>query len=283
VGSGGPLTRLPEGPPAGATVLARSEDVGGHTWDFDVAGVVYRRRDVPLDRAGEPRLLTTLLEVSHLHKGQWPVSTRSAAFQEIHHRVKNNLQTISSLLRMQARREVAGPARESLRTAIGRVQSVAFVHEALSLDGAEEVDLKALASTLAEAALHDMPGPPGRISSAVIGPRLMIPATRATQAALVLNEAIQNAVTHAFPGERGGSLTIRFEAEPDGIRIVIQDDGVGLPAGFLLARSKTLGLQIARTIVESDLGGRLEVAGEAGTRVTMRLPATLAGRESEGP
>ncbi len=280
---GGRLTRLMVGPPPQAAVLARSEDLWGQALDFDVAGVVFRRRDIRLGPEATDNVLTTLADVSHLHKGQWPVSTRSAALQEIHHRVKNNLQTISSLLRMQARREIPGPARDSLRTAIGRVQSVAFVHEALSLDGAEEVDLKALASTLAEAALHDTPGGPGRISPAVLGPHLLIPAGRATQAALVLNEAIQNAVKHAFPEGRLGRLTIRFEPAPEHIAIIVQDDGVGLPEGFALPKTKTLGLQIARTIVESDLGGTLEVSGGDGTRVTMRLPASLAHQEAESP
>jgi two-component sensor histidine kinase len=280
---GGALVRMLSGPPPQATVLARSEDGWGPTWDFDVGGRVFRRRDLRLAREAHDLLLTMIADVSHLHRGQWAVSTRSAAFQEIHHRVKNNLQTISSLLRMQARRESSGPARDSLRTAIGRVQSVAFVHEALSLDGAEEVDLKALASTLTEAALHDMPGGSDRITSAVLGPRLLIPAGRATQAALVLNEAIQNAVKHAFPEERSGSLTIRLEPGPEELTIIVQDDGVGLPEGFSLARSRTLGLQIARTIVESDLGGKLEVTGDAGARVTMRLPASLAYQEAESP
>ena len=280
---GGRLTRLIGGPPPKAAVLARDEGVWGATWDFDVAGVVFRRRDMRLGPEASSRLLTTIADVSHLHKGQWLVSTRSAAFQEIHHRVKNNLQTISSLLRMQARRETSGPAKDSLRTAIGRVQSVAFVHEALSLDGAEEVDLKALASTLTEAALHDMPGGPGRITSAVLGPRLMIPAVRATQVALVLNEAIQNAVKHAFPEGRSGSLTVRFEQTAEEIAILIEDDGAGLPDGFSRTRSRTLGLQIARTIVESDLGGTFDVSGDLGTRVALRLPASLAYPEADGP
>ena len=283
LGSGRVLGRLPSGAPPGAAVLSRRTEDWGSEWEFDVAGAVFRRRDVTLGAGGTGRVLATIADVSHLHSGRWMVSGRSAALQETHHRVKNNLQTISSLLRMQVRRETSEAARGSLRTAIGRVQSVAFVHEALSLDGAEEVDLNALASTLADAALHDDQRLRGRIASAVVGPRLLIPAARASQVALVLNEALQNAVKHAFPGDREGSLTIRFEQGPSGITIVVRDDGVGLPEGFSLAATRTLGLQIAQTIVESDLGGTLELAGDDGVCVTMRLPGALAHQEADDP
>jgi len=264
-------------------VLKQGEEGWGREWEFGVGGTVFRRRDIPLEAEPADSVLTTIADVTHLHTGQWLVSGRSAALQEIHHRVKNNLQTISSLLRMQARREASEPARESLRTAIGRVQSVAFVHEALSMDAAEEVDLKALASTLADAALHDMQRSRGAITSAVLGPRLWIPAARATQIALVLNEAIQNAAKHAFPDERSGALTIRFEQSADEIAILVQDDGVGLPDGFELSKTRTLGLQIARTIVESDLGGTLELTDDGGACVTMRLPGSLAHQEADSP
>jgi two-component sensor histidine kinase len=283
LGGGRVLSRLPAGAPPQSTVLSRGAEVWGPEWEFDVGGTVFRRRDIRLGGGESSNVLTTIADVSHLHAGQWMVSTRSAAFQEVHHRIKNNLQTISSLLRMQARRETSERARDSLRTAIGRVQSVAFVHEALSLDGADEVDLKALASTLADAAVHDVQRGRGAITSTVVGPRLLIPAARATQVALVLNEAIQNAVKHAFPDERPGSLTVRFDQSPTEITIVVQDDGVGLADDFALARTQTLGLQIAKAIVESDLGGTLALACDGGTSVTMRLPGSLAHQEADAP
>jgi len=283
LGTGEPLTRLPEGAPAGAAILSQRTSDWGQEWEFDIAGTVFRRRDVALGPDGARGALSTIADVTHLHSGKWMVSGRSAALQEIHHRVKNNLQTISSLLRMQVRRETSEAARASLRTAVGRVQSVAFVHEALSLDGAEEIDLNALASTLADAALHDDQRLRGRIAATVVGPRLLIPAARATQVALVLNEAVQNAVKHAFPGDREGTLTIRFERDASEITIVVQDDGIGLPEGFSLAATRSLGLQIAQTIVESDLGGSLRVAGGEGVSVTMRLPGTVVHQETDGP
>ncbi len=281
--SGAPLGhRLPPGAPAGTTVISQREQPWGREGEFEAGGTVFCRRDVPLrpDRKDSP-LLTLLQDVSHLHAGALLVSARSAAVQEIHHRIKNNLQTISSLLRMQARRETSPRAVESLRTAISRVLSVAFVHEALSRDGADEVDLKALATTLVEAAIHGVQrdGPP--LTYAVLGPRLMLPAARASQVALVLNELIQNAVKHAFPGERSGGVTVRFDPSPEGVTVTVRDDGVGLPPGFSLPRATTLGLQITQRIVESDLGGTLELSQNGGTTAVIRLPTILAPGETE--
>jgi two-component sensor histidine kinase len=276
------LVRLPPGPPAETTVLSHREELWGSEWEFEAAGVVLRRRDLLFDPGAEgSNRLTTLHDVSHLHAGEWLVSSRSAAVQEIHHRIKNNLQTISSLLRMQSRRESSPQARESLHTAIGRVQSVAFVHEALSRDGADEVDLKALASDLVEAALHGSQRDDAGITHAVLGPRLLLPAAKATQVALALNELIQNAVKHAFPAGRQGSLTVRFDRSPEAITVAVHDDGVGLPQDFDVSRAQTLGLQITKTIVESDLGGSLSVVCDGGTHVAISLPPTFAHQEAE--
>jgi two-component sensor histidine kinase len=276
------VLRLPPGTPPGATLISHREERWGREWEFQVAETVLRRRDLPFEpEEEESNILTTIHDVSHLHAAQWRVSSRSAAVQEIHHRIKNNLQTISSLLRMQSRRETSPQARESLRTAIGRVQSVAFVHEALSRDGADEVDLKALAADLLEAALHGAQRESGDLSYAVLGPRLLLPAARASQVALLLNELIQNAIKHAFPLQRGGSITIQFGNSSEATTISVSDNGVGLPDGFDLLKTKTLGLQITRRIVESDLGGALHVASDGGTRVTIRLPSALVEEETE--
>jgi two-component system, sensor histidine kinase PdtaS len=276
--------RLPPGVPAEATVVSEREEAWGREWEFEIGSAIYRRRDLPLGPAESgPALLVVIQDVSHVRTAELLVSARSAAIQEIHHRIKNNLQTISSLLRMQARRETSPQAVDSLRTAIGRVLSVAFVHEALSRDGPDEVDLKALATTLVESALNSArpDGPP--ITYAVLGPRLALPAAKASQVALVLNELVQNAVKHAFPGGRGGGVTIRLDSDREGYTVTIQDDGVGLPPGFDLRHTASLGLQIAQRIVESDLGGQLQITGNGGTTVVIRLPATLAREETQSP
>ncbi len=274
--------RLPSGPPPDSTPISHVERPWGREWEFEVAGAVLRRRDLPFDPGDErSNVLTTIHDVSHLHAGEWRVSSRSAAIQEIHHRIKNNLQTIGSLLRMQSRRESSPQARESLRTAIGRVQSVAFVHEALSRDGADEVDLKALATELAEAALHGSQRASADITLAVLGPRLLLPAARASQVALVLNELVQNAAKHAFPRGGSGSITIRFDRAAEATTVTVLDDGTGLPDGFDLLKTPTLGLQIAKRIVESDLEGTLELACNGGTRATIGLPPTLVHQEAE--
>jgi len=274
------LERLSPGPPPDATVISQREEPWGREWEFEIGSAILRRRDVPLrPDAPDGRRLTLIQDVSHLRASELLVSARSAAIQEIHHRIKNNLQTISSLLRMQARREASPRTVESLRTAIGRVLSVAFVHEALSRDGADEVDLKALATTLLESAVHGAQREGPLLTYAVLGPRLMLPAARASQVALVLNELVQNSVKHAFPTGRTGGLTIRFDPGPEGLAISVHDDGVGLPPGFDPLKTTSLGLQITQRLVESDLGGTLEILRDDGTTVVIRLPSVLAHEE----
>jgi two-component sensor histidine kinase len=99
----------------------------------------------------------------------------------------------------------------------------------------------------------------------------------------VLNELVQNAIKHAFPTDRGGSITVRLKSDPQGTTITVCDDGVGLPEGFDLLKTRTLGLQITKRIVESDLGGILEVASHGGTQVTIGLPPALVHQEVEQP
>ena len=95
-----------------------------------------------------------------------------------------------------------------------------------------------------------------------------------------MNELVSNCLKHAFPEGRSGSITIRFEPRPGGTEVTVQDDGVGLPGEFRIETAANLGLQIAQRIVTSDLGGELELHGNGGTTAVVRLPSSVAKKDS---
>lgn len=188
--------------------------------------------------------------------------TKDATIREIHHRVKNNLQTVAALLRLQARRMDSERGREALNEAVRRVGSIAIVHETLSQNLDERVDFDEIAdrvlAMVAEIA-------PGQILCRRTGKFGILDAEVATPLSMVLTEIVQNALEHAFePGAQGRvdvsavqsgeaptkrGKGVRTEAR---LLITVQDDGCGLPEGFDPQRGGNLGLQIVRTLVEGS-------------------------------
>jgi two-component sensor histidine kinase len=202
--------------------------------------------------------------------------TKDATIREIHHRVKNNLQTVAALLRLQARRIESVPGREALEEAVRRVGSIAIVHDTLSQTYEEEVDFDEVADRLrvmvAEVGSHD-----AQVATTRDGSFGTLPAETATPLAMVLTEVLQNAVEHGFGrgvDGAGGTITLTVRRQVGRLRVSVEDDGQGLPAGFDTEGSTSLGLSIVRTLVESELGGQLEVGPRAdgGTRVVLDVP-----------
>lgn len=196
----------------------------------------------------------------------------TAMIQEMHHRIKNNLQTVADLLSLEILEGGTSPPHGRLRESIARVKAIAAVHALLSADNVGETDLRRLAEAVLGGALRTMGTPTCEISAAVHGPAILVPSKQATALALVLNELINNALVHAFPGRSAGTLRVDL-ATPDGaLEVRVTDDGVGLPTGFDVATSSHLGLRIARTLVVKDLEGTLELRSHHGSEVTVRFP-----------
>ncbi|MGH9006113.1 MAG: sensor histidine kinase [Acidimicrobiales bacterium] len=214
--------------------------------------------------------------------------------REVHHRVKNNLQTISSLLRLQARRVSSKAGREALHEAERRVRSIAIVHEILSRDPGDQVSFDEIVVSLVQMAEDSVVGP-GRVAIEVDGDLGDLPADIATPLAVTIAELLQNAVQHAFAIERrplsgrgpnrkaGGSKTgfgkvvVVLGHDSYGLSIDVRDDGVGLPKGFDIERTNSLGLSIVRDLVVSQLDGeidmrRLSRAEGGGTLVRITVP-----------
>ena len=235
-------------------------------------------RSIPLVVGGlRTGALILVRDVTELRRRERELMTKDATIREIHHRVKNNLQTVAALLRLQARRLSGPEAREALEEAVPRVGSIAIVHETLSHTPEEIVDFDDIAERVAAMA-GELSAPEARVTPVIAGRFGSLPAAVATPLALVLTELLQNALQHGLahpPGnEPAGTLRVTVDRAPDGLTVTVEDSGVGLPEGFRLDEATSLGLQIVRTLVVSELGGRLEISPRAGggTAVLVALP-----------
>lgn len=238
-------------------------------------GVIHLRA-IPLKPKGTHiGSLVLLRDVTELRRRERELITKDATIREIHHRVKNNLQTVAALLRLQARRISSTEGREALEEAVRRVGSIAIVHETLSQNLDERVEFDEIADRVLAMVAEISPG---RVRTRRTGRFGVLDAEVATPLSMVLTELLQNALEHGFgPGESG---TVEVTAVRGGTRtdsrllISVQDDGRGLPEGFDPQQAGNLGLQIVRTLVEGELGGTFDMlpASGQGTRVTLDIP-----------
>jgi len=247
--------------------------------EIDASGAWVYRRFVPIVHAGEATgAIGILRDITELRHRDRMLLLKDATIREIHHRVKNNLQTVASLLRMQGRRMSSIEAKAALEESVRRISSIALVHETLSQDSHQHVDFDRVASRVVEMVQEGFGVPERPMRFRVEGSAGDLPSEIATPLALILVELIQNAVEHAA-GEEGTLLAVTLEMArtPERVRIAVSDDGTGLPSGFTLDGHANLGLQIVRTLVESELGGEITVGGaQPGTRVDIAVPLERA-------
>ena len=249
---------------------SRDTEVGSD----DVALIV---RSIPLRPEGEHiGALVLVRDVSDLRRRDRELVTKDATIREIHHRVKNNLQTVAALLRLQARRIDSDSAKSALEEAVRRVGSIAIVHETLSQAVEESVEFDDIADRLG-AMVTEVSAHSDRVRVKRDGSFGVLPSASATALAMVLTELLQNAVEHGYPesaDRRAGDIRLGVRRLVGRLRVTVDDDGVGLPEGFTLDGSTNLGLSIVRTLIESELGGQLELgpAPSGGTRATVDVP-----------
>lgn len=194
---------------------------------------------------------------------QRELNVKAAIIQEVHHRVKNNLQSIAAILRMQARRSQSTEARQSLLDAVNRVLSMAVIHEFMSENEHRPINLREICQQIANQVIDVSSTPDKEIRITVYGPNIRLPASQATPAALVINELVLNAVEHGVGKRQRGQIDIFLNDLGDAVELTIADDGDGLPPGFDAAHSASLGLQIVRTLATDDLKGKLHITSPA--------------------
>lgn len=207
------------------------------------------------------------------------LEVKTTMIQEVHHRVKNNLQTIAAVLRMQARRAQEGSTQQALQEAINRILSVAVIHEFLSLDESQTINVRDVCQRIV-AQTRQVLVPGQVIDFTVEGPAIYLPSQQATACALVTNELVQNALEHGFGRKKRGAIQITLTDTGDSVRIEIWDDGDPLPDEFNLDVPTSLGLQIVRTLVQGDLRGQVKLENsDGGVTALVSFPkAVLSGR-----
>jgi two-component sensor histidine kinase len=285
------ITRPLIGDPFEAQELAnhvRDSLSGGSSMrmEVDAGGAAVLLRTLPLVVHGKAVGAAVLIrDVTEVKRRDRALLSKDATIREIHHRVKNNLQTVAALLRLQARRTNNAEGREALIESVRRVSSIALVHDALSMSVDEEVNLDQVVDRILpimnDVAAPDNTDTPIRINR--VGDLGVLDADRATALIMVITELVQNAIEHAFDATtQRGCVTIRAERSARWLDVVVHDDGRGLPDGFSLEKSDRLGLQIVRTLVSAELDGSLGMHDlpTGGTDVVLRVPI---GRKARLP
>ncbi len=272
-------SRLDE-PRASAALAAALRYAEPRESEVEAQGATVLLRAMPLVPAGERRgALVLVRDVTELRRRDRQLMGKDATIREIHHRVKNNLQTVAALLRLQARRMGDPAARSALEESVRRVSSIALVHETLSLTLEERVAFDAVADRVL-AMCAEVATPESDVRVVREGSFGELPAQVATPLAMVLTELVQNAVEHAFGSDvPSGRVTVSARRHADALDVVVADDGAGLPEGFDPAAPSTLGLQIVRTLVEGELRGSLllRTAPAGGTEVVLGVPLEEQG------
>jgi two-component sensor histidine kinase len=207
-------------------------------------------------------------DITEIREKERVISVKDATIREIHHRVKNNLQTIASLLRLQSRRLHSEEAKAALQESVLRIGSIALVHEILSEEPEDVGEFGEVARRIGSMVGEALVLPDQAIEVKVTGATGPLGAELATPLAVTLAELLQNALEHAFPDGRSGTVKVELGREGAEVVIVVWDDGIGMQQPLEGSR---LGLQIVRSLIV-ELGGRVDITSEPGTRVELRVP-----------
>lgn len=266
----------------GETLIAVEQSVGDRIYEASAApmrdpegritGSVTISRDVTQRKRDEAALRTAY---SRLESA---LAEKTVLLKEVHHRVKNNLAVISSLLSLKADSTANCEARLVLEDSRRRVHSIALIHEHLyGSDGLNRINFAEYGQRLVQELHSTFVGEPGRVSIAFQADTVELGIDRAVPCALILNELLSNAFKHAFAEGRNGKILVAFrEAEPGCLELAVQDDGIGLPVGIGSRGGKSSGLRIVE-ILTSQLDGELRREPAMGTRMVLRFPVRSPG------
>lgn len=248
--------------------------------EIQIGNMVLVQRDIKLEEGGVlQRRIMLMSDVSELRKKEREIKIKSAVIQEIHHRVKNNLQTIASLLRIQARRSKVPEVKMALQESTNRILSMSVVHEFLSQQDAEEIRVIEVTRNILNTVAPNMVSGEFQLRQEFSGPEVILPSRIASNLAVIINELILNSIQHGFEGRQQGLIGLHTEVTAEGYVLDLYDDGRGLPEDFDLQRARSLGLQIIRMLVTDDLGGEIRLFNQQGTHAKITIPVNPEGGE----
>ena len=256
--------------------------------EITAGGLILIRREIVVREGGNLCMRIVIIsDVTETRAKDKEIRIKSAVIQEIHHRVKNNLQAIASLLRIQARRAKTAEVKAALKESVNRILSISVVHEYLSQQGSEDIDVQEVMGHIFDLAARNMTDRDFLIRTEFKGPRLILPSKCASSVALVLNELVLNAMEHAFTGRKSGLIGLAVQEDADHWHLDFYDDGVGMPEGFADMPRKSLGLTIVQTLVEGDLGGTFAIENDErglghGTHARLCIPKVQPNPTDEG-
>jgi len=226
---------------------------------------------------GEVQVQAALIDITDRRRAERELveslGEKEVLLREIHHRVKNNLQLIASLLDMTRSRSDDPYTQATLADVAMKIHTMAQIHtKVYESQKYDRVDLAELVKDQAKALGQVYADRSREIETTVAAADATLPIDRAVPFALVVNEILSNAFKHAFAGRRQGKIEVTLAERGDVLRLTVQDDGVGMPPGFNVSRSDTLGLKLVRTILERQLKGTLRYGRVRGTEVIVEVP-----------
>ena len=231
-------------------------DAGGNALYFD--GTI---ENITERKQAEEKVLASLAEKETLLK-------------EVHHRVKNNMQVISSLLRLQERKVKDKDSAALLKDSQNRIQSMALVYNKLyRSENLAGIDMTEYINELAQGLVKSYAVSPSRITVQVAPGGVFLEVDLAIPCGMVVNELVTNSLKYAFPDNREGQIFISLKENPDHfLELIVSDDGVGIPENFNPDNTATLGIKLVSNLVRDQLGGKMELTRSPGTtfRITFR-------------
>jgi len=239
--------------------------------DMESRNVTLTVRAIPLKKGGHRTGAIILCrDATELRRQERELITKDATIREIHHRVKNNLQTVASLLRIQARRTKSDEVKEALNEAMRRVSAIALVHDTLSEGLNQDVNFDEVFDRIMLLATEVASTLNTKVTSIIDGKFGQLKSEIATPLAVALTEVITNAVEHGL-ADRSGVVAVNAERKQKQLLITVSDNGRGLPDGKV---GPGLGTQIIRTLIEGELRGTIHWSSpqEGGARVAISLP-----------
>jgi len=246
--------------------------------ELEAGELILVQRNIPIIEGGNLQQRVVIVsDITEVRKKDKEILIKSAVIQEIHHRVKNNLQTIASLLRLQSRRTKSQEVKEALKESVNRILSISVVHEFLSQQDAERIDVVEVTRNILKLVAQNMLDSEFELETRFTGPTIILPSEQASNLALIVNELILNSIEHAFENQKKGLIGLDIKKTQQEYVLDLYDNGSGLPDNFDISKTKSLGLQIVRTLIEDDMGGNFQLINQAGTHAWITIPRKTEG------